>query len=154
MPLTSFPAGYTYCGVAALSFLNRLPNPPNHSRNNKESNGSLPGLTSVPALIRWLVSRQIGYHEDDDYQEKEDPVQKQREALAGVYKDKPSVPGLSLQEEEFVGFNGRCNKMADTCYAFWVMASLDVSCAKPELAATSFFLLIKARFLVKRRPSL
>ena len=24
------------------------------------------------------------------------------------------------------GFNGRCNKIADTCYAFWVGASLAV----------------------------
>ncbi|KAK5104811.1 geranylgeranyl transferase type-1 subunit beta, partial [Cryomyces antarcticus] len=26
----------------------------------------------------------------------------------------------------WAGFNGRCNKLADTCYAFWVGASLDV----------------------------
>jgi geranylgeranyl transferase type-1 subunit beta len=38
------------------------------------------------------------------------------------------VPGLSLQDVDFVGFNGRCNKSVDTCYAYWVTASLDVSC--------------------------
>jgi geranylgeranyl transferase type-1 subunit beta len=84
------------------------------------------GLTDIPATIRWLVSRQVGYKEEDD-DEVEDPTQSQREALAGVYKDGPSVPGLSLEDEEFVGFNGRCNKMVDTCYAYWVIASLDVS---------------------------
>jgi geranylgeranyl transferase type-1 subunit beta len=131
----NYPAGYTYCGVAALSFLNRLPDSSNHSRNCKESNGSLSGLTNIPALIRWLVSRQVGYHEDDDEGEEEDSVQKQREALAGVYKDRPSVPGLSLEEEEFVGFNGRCNKMVDTCYAFWVTASLDVSPTKSQFGS-------------------
>ncbi len=47
--------------------------------------------------------------------------------LAGVYQHKPSAPGLSLEEDEFVGFNGRCNKTVDTCYAYWVTASLDVS---------------------------
>ena len=28
--------------------------------------------------------------------------------------------------ETAAGFNGRCNKVADTCYAFWVGASLAV----------------------------
>ena len=27
----------------------------------------------------------------------------------------------------WTGFNGRCNKVADTCYAWWVGASLEVS---------------------------
>lgn len=26
----------------------------------------------------------------------------------------------------WTGYNGRCNKIADTCYAFWVGASLNV----------------------------
>ena len=94
------------------------------------SNGKgdlLPGLTNIPATIRWLVSRQVGYRDDEEEDEDEDPTKAQREAMAGIYNDKPSVPGLSLEDEEFVGFNGRCNKSVDTCYAFWVTASLDVS---------------------------
>jgi len=47
--------------------------------------------------------------------------------LAGIYQNEPSVPGLSLRDDEFVGFNGRCNKSVDTCYAYWVTASLDVN---------------------------
>jgi len=119
-------AGYTYCAIASLSLLNRLPSPADSSPSpsNKEL---LPGLTNIPATIRWLVSRQVGYKEEDEEGEEEDPTQTQREALAGVYKDGPLVPGLSFEEEEFVGFNGRCNKMVDTCYAYWVIASLDVS---------------------------
>lgn len=31
----------------------------------------------------------------------------------------------------WTGYNGRCNKIADTCYAFWVGASLDVSHSNP-----------------------
>ena len=34
----------------------------------------------------------------------------------------------SAEEDQDGGFNGRVNKLADTCYAFWAGASLDVSC--------------------------
>jgi geranylgeranyl transferase type-1 subunit beta len=47
--------------------------------------------------------------------------------LQGVYENQPSAPTPSLQDEDSVGFNGRCNKKVDTCYAYWVTASLDVS---------------------------
>jgi geranylgeranyl transferase type-1 subunit beta len=93
----------------------------------------LPGLTNFPATIRWLVSRQVGYSIDkDDENDDSDnlPLQDQRNALAGLYKDSAEVPSLadlSLKEDQFVGFNGRCNKNVDTCYAFWVGASLAVS---------------------------
>jgi geranylgeranyl transferase type-1 subunit beta len=38
------------------------------------------------------------------------------------YEGRPSI-NFSL---EWTGFNGRCNKIADTCYAFWVHGSLSV----------------------------
>ena len=107
------------------------------SQNPPTSNGTssmiLPGLTNFPATVRWLVSRQVGYSGDEDEDENEDdhsqPLQDQRDALAGVYEgsaDPSSLTGLSLNENQFVGFNGRCNKRVDTCYAFWVGASLNV----------------------------
>jgi geranylgeranyl transferase type-1 subunit beta len=46
--------------------------------------------------------------------------------LAGVYQDEPLVHGFSLKNDDFVGFNGRLNKTVDTCYAYWVTASLHV----------------------------
>jgi geranylgeranyl transferase type-1 subunit beta len=112
-----FEAGYTYCGIAALSMLNRLPNSATKSETTQK-----PGLTNLPATIRWLVSRQLGYNEGDNKEKPDSHGIK----LAGVYQDEPLVPDLNLQDEKFVGFNGRCNKNADTCYAFWVGASLDV----------------------------
>ena len=49
------------------------------------------------------------------------------------YKQFPSDKSTDvlMQDENCVdqvsaGFNGRCNKVADTCYAFWVGASLAV----------------------------
>ena len=124
----SWIAGYAYCAIAALSFLNRLPR--QSPTINKEQ--ARYGLTNIPATIRWLVSRQVVYDEENDEEEEEpeDPTQKQREALAGIYNDASLGPIISHQDDEFVGFNGRCNKMVDTCYAFWVVASLDVRLGK------------------------
>ena len=34
---------------------------------------------------------------------------------------------ISLFERQWVGVNGRCNKVADTCYSFWVGGTLGVS---------------------------
>jgi geranylgeranyl transferase type-1 subunit beta len=136
--LTVLIAGYTYCAIASFSLLNRLPDPSaafsqNFTTPNGTPNNLLPGLTNVPATVRWLVSRQVGYSEAEDDDEGEPnhslPLQDQRDALAGIHKDstvEPSLTGLSLRENQFVGFNGRCNKRVDTCYAFWVGGSLDV----------------------------
>jgi geranylgeranyl transferase type-1 subunit beta len=135
--LTVVLAGYTYCAIASLSLLHWLPSRSStSSQTTSTSKGTpkteLPGLTNVPAIIRWLVSRQVGYTADKDEEDDEGdvlPQQDQRNALAGAYKDStgmPSLADLSLQQDHFVGFNGRCNKRVDTCYAFWVGASLDV----------------------------
>ena len=97
-----------------------------------ESTFSPQGLTNIPATIRWLVSRQVGYPESEDEVDVETDHKPSQVKLAGVYGDKPLVPGLSLEEAQFVGFNGRCNKLADTCYSFWVTASLDVSLPSPH----------------------
>lgn len=41
------------------------------------------------------------------------------------------VPHASIEmpshDLQWAGFNGRCNKVADTCYAFWVGGTLGVS---------------------------
>ncbi|KAE8452101.1 hypothetical protein EG329_001568 [Mollisiaceae sp. DMI_Dod_QoI] len=105
-------AGYTYCGIAALKLLNRL----SESRDSQ----LVSGLTDVPSTIRWLVSRQIGYTAEQDKEEEEHLPQVK---LQGVYMEEV-IP----VDESFVGFNGRCNKRADTCYAFWVGAALNMLC--------------------------
>ena len=37
------------------------------------------------------------------------------------------APEVSMYERQWVGVNGRCNKVADTCYSFWVGGTLGVS---------------------------
>ncbi|CAG8973393.1 hypothetical protein HYALB_00000156 [Hymenoscyphus albidus] len=102
-------AGYTYCAIASLAHLKRLPKP--DSTSSTDSSDLSPGLTDLPATIRWLVSRQVGFREEDASDDEEQTP-------------RAESPGPSCREEDFVGFNGRCNKNVDTCYAFWVMASL------------------------------
>jgi geranylgeranyl transferase type-1 subunit beta len=104
-------AGYTYCAIGALSFLNRLQSPTD----------AIPGLTSIPSTIKWLVSRQVGYSEEELGSPPPTPTK-----LVGVYENEEQAPGISVDDSQFVGFNGRCNKMVDTCYAFWVTGSLEV----------------------------
>lgn len=110
-------AGYTFCAIAALSLLDRLP-------QAVESTSREHGLTDLPSTLRWLVSRQVAYDEHEEEDEVGEPIVK----LAGVYKDEPLVPDLTFEDSGFVGLNGRCNKAADTCYTFWVSASLSVCC--------------------------
>lgn len=66
--------------------------------------------------------------DESDDEEGDKELQSQREKLAGIHNEEPpSVAGLQIDETQFVGFNGRCNKSVDTCYSFWVTASLDAS---------------------------
>jgi geranylgeranyl transferase type-1 subunit beta len=73
-------AGYTYCGIGALSFLNILPiGYENRLYTSKEmaskaSKGVEPAKIDTEMLIHWLVSRQVaaGIKEEDDEQIDED----------------------------------------------------------------------------------
>jgi len=72
----------------------------------------------MPALAHWLASRQFIYlnpPENEDGEPDEDPVN----------FTLPDLAQLSLEEHQHLaGFNGRCNKVADTCYTWWVGAAL------------------------------
>ncbi|KAL8366719.1 hypothetical protein RB595_010532 [Gaeumannomyces hyphopodioides] len=104
-------AGYAYCAVSALSLLERPP-------EGREA-VSRCGM-HVDSLLRFLASRQLAYQDpaaegaDGDPDEENFPQLSalSREAVAG------SCP-------EHVGLNGRCNKVADTCYTWWVAGTLD-----------------------------
>jgi hypothetical protein len=119
----------TYCGIGALSFLNRLPDslwdaaPKAQEANEGDNSSVLTGLLSLEGTIRWLAERQVGYfpHEDDESEEDDEgPQQHEKKAAEAVNEHWP-------HETPFAGFSGRRNKVADTCYSFWVGASLAVS---------------------------
>lgn len=105
-------AGYTYCAIATLSLLDRLPKRPSESTESSQSDPTLAGLTNLPETIRWLALRQTSYNEEEEETtSREEP------------SDHHFVPDI---DSTFVGFNGRCNKRVDTCYCFWVGASLNM----------------------------
>lgn len=130
-------AGFTYCAVGALSNVNRLPSPPYSLIPKPTSTAST--LSNPGLLIKWLVSRQtVTISEEDDFDtngDETDTPETCHDAHSFVYQDEfPSKQGRvnyearpsSCFDINWTGFNGRCNKIADTCYAFWVHGSLSV----------------------------
>ncbi|KAF2222169.1 geranylgeranyl transferas-like protein type i beta subunit [Elsinoe ampelina] len=123
-------AGYTYCGLGALSFLGRL--------STSGHSGTKPtGPSSPNSTIQWLVSRQTAtITEDDSFDTRQDetdtpetchdahtflsPSQLATETGKLSFASRPTR-SFAL---DWVGMNGRPNKIADTCYAFWVGGAL------------------------------
>ena len=131
-------AGYTYPGVGALKLLGKLPR---HTLDPK-GEGDV-SAEFVEKVTKWLVSRQtLMLHEGDQLPMADDeppnptpkffpptfhvqgafPV-----SMADVVLPNPSIE-VSSHDLQWAGFNGRCNKVADTCYSFWVGGTLGVSC--------------------------
>lgn len=123
-------AGYTYCGIASLSNLDRLPGSLSKPQPGSNlPNSKLTGVTNLQDTIRWLISRQVDYEESGDNEDDEEPNTKPSKTLdpASSEIDQLAVGGLSLEDTYSIGCNGRLNKVPDTCYSFWVDASLYVS---------------------------
>ncbi|POS84810.1 hypothetical protein EPUL_001731, partial [Erysiphe pulchra] len=118
-------AGYTYCAIATLSLINRLPS----STGNTTISRS--GICNISETLRWLVSRQVGYLVPED-----DGNVSEKFAGIDIYPQEIYLEQTEIKNEvlagnkEYVGFNGRCNKRVDTCYAFWVTASVNLLCVE------------------------
>lgn len=115
MQLLTPAAGYAYCAIAALSLLDRpiANSPACHPSAVLRSN-----IRDMPGLLHWLASRQFVYLEPEEESDSDDddPV---NFALPQRLAD------LSLsQNTRHVACNGRCNKVADTCYTWWVGGAL------------------------------
>ena len=131
-------AGLTYSGVGALSLLGRLPSKAGSSTEKRMMSSKF-----VEDVTRWLVQRQtLTLRDDEDLILDDEDTQ---DAAPTFFPPKFHVQGSfavpaveavhiadpllkpSQQELKWVGVNGRCNKVADTCYSFWVGGSLGVS---------------------------
>lgn len=108
----------------------------------------LPQSYRFNSLLNFLVSRQTTeLEEDGDDDEEEDdeddhnnressesaakPVSEIQQALEALsfnekVKSLPDLPPPNTDSLAWAGFNGRCNKIADTCYCFWVTGALGV----------------------------
>ncbi|KAI0466956.1 terpenoid cyclases/Protein prenyltransferase [Xylaria cf. heliscus] len=103
-------SGYAYCAVAALALLDSA-NPDSSAPPHRYIHAGIP---SIPSLVHFLVSRQFAYsdgHDNDD----NDNVS-------------PDLSSLSLSDAvpPLVGFNGRLNKVPDTCYTWWNSGALSL----------------------------
>ncbi|OAQ57769.1 geranylgeranyl transferase type I beta subunit [Purpureocillium lilacinum] len=113
-------AGYAYCGIAALYMLDRRG--PFSSASREAAMEA--GIGCRDRLVRFFAHRQFEYlakqEEDDDASDDENFV----ESKLG---DMDLDDGCAC-----VGFNGRWNKKADTCYTWWILDSLEVVNAAPS----------------------
>lgn len=129
--------------MGALSFLQRIPGPV----------GPIKVLSSdtneFESLLKWLVFRQTididieDSDDSDDYQDSDsrqeqssgtriDLLSQTSKALENLTLDDriqqlPDILPLSGDSLVWAGFNGRSNKIADTCYSFWTSGALQVN---------------------------
>lgn len=99
-----------------MSALYLLDRPPSQGATAHRSATVEKGLADVELLVKFLVYRQFDYFEKEE-DEEDDPNFVLPDALGQLTLD---------ENTRFVGFNGRCNKVADTCYCWWVGGTLQV----------------------------
>ncbi|KAF2176673.1 geranylgeranyl transferas-like protein type i beta subunit [Zopfia rhizophila CBS 207.26] len=129
-------AGFTSCAVSALSFIDRLPL---HEKASPQPDDYLHGISNLPLTLHWLASRQTLTLDEEDtidkFADETDSAATCHDSRSFVkLRSYPSKAGeLSFKwqptshfELQWVGINGRANKIADTCYAYWVCVPLKV----------------------------
>lgn len=118
-------AGYTFCAIATLSLINQLPS------SSGDTFDLRPEMYNIPETLRWLVSRQVEYQVTEDDENLSEKYTGIDNNLQEIYLEQTEVKiEFPAGNKEYVGFNGRCNKRVDTCYAFWVTASINLLCVK------------------------
>ncbi|OHE93266.1 prenyltransferase and squalene oxidase [Colletotrichum orchidophilum] len=108
-------AGYAYCAVSALALLDR---PPDQSATLHTSQTLKQGVPDISLLVKFLAYRQFEYLDKEDDSDDTDHA---NFALPESLSELTLDPRLRC-----VGFNGRCNKVADTCYCWWVGGTLQM----------------------------
>ncbi|KAL9638349.1 MAG: hypothetical protein Q9204_001537 [Flavoplaca sp. TL-2023a] len=137
-PFHEAHAGWTYCAIAALSILGKLPVPVKRRRPVQ----LWPSHESVERMLGWLVNLQTSLLQEEDLSmsdttqavaqldidngAQQTPV----EATQVMSPDDPLTDGVGAEplydELQWAGLTGRCNKVADTCYTFWAGGSLSI----------------------------
>ncbi|KJZ80073.1 hypothetical protein HIM_00787 [Hirsutella minnesotensis 3608] len=101
-------AGYAYCGIAALHLL----------RYSDPSCSSKPSVWSPDdkrTLLSFLANRPFQYLASEEAGEEADEENFLEPGLGGSPAEGPA----------YIGYNGRWNKKADTCYCWWVAGALE-----------------------------
>lgn len=123
-------AGFTYCALAALALLE-------HSSFTRITVFKLPAISNPGQTINWLLKRQTA-QPDCPSLNGQQPSEEQT--------PRSSSPKPGHRTPGSAGFNGRCGKSADTCYSFWVGASLLVRRVPHPPAQLNYVDLIDCRF--------
>ncbi|KAI0146839.1 terpenoid cyclases/Protein prenyltransferase [Xylariaceae sp. FL1272] len=110
-------SGYAFCAVAALAMLDLANTDPSAAPDHYIR----AGIPSIPSLVHFLVNRQFAYLEapEGDEQTGDEPE--------SANHTLPDLSSLSISDtDHFTGFNGRPNKLPDTCYTWWVSGALSL----------------------------
>ncbi|KAI7533298.1 geranylgeranyl transferase-like protein type i beta subunit [Hortaea werneckii] len=132
-------AGYTFCSLGALALIGRLNRPDSHD------SGSPRAPVDPLRVLDWLVWRQTELTDPDaeldtDFHTSGAAPDHQHAEGKHITKGAMSPDGLPAKQSpektvggsifdllvDGAGMNGRTNKVADTCYAFWAGASLHI----------------------------
>ncbi|OBS21562.1 hypothetical protein FPOA_07898 [Fusarium poae] len=100
-------AGYAYCAIGALSLLDR---PLDSTLVHSPEKAMEVGIPNRQGLIQFLASRPFAYlpQEEEDDEVEENFIES----------------NIGTADYGHIGFNGRWNKKADTCYCWWVGGTL------------------------------
>lgn len=122
-------AGYAFCSLGALALIGRL-----ESGDYANSNQPKDPMDRTSTL-RWLVDRQTDLLDPDGKLDSEFGSTPAPDQVSEVLKLHQSLEESSFWHSDvdlaphqvtISGMNGRTNKVADTCYGWWVAASLHI----------------------------
>lgn len=138
-PLREPHSGLNYCAIATLELLSRLNGPA--SRRAKAL------LGDMDLCVRWLVDRQTTLVSEEEADSSNDEDSKEAEAMGA---NPARYPMYYSPPTRIVGFNGRPNKIADTCYCFWNSGALTIldSLQMADLSGAQNYLLMKVQHLI------
>ena len=118
-PLREPHSGLNYCAVGTLELLIRLDSPSSRRATN--------ALGDQDRCIRWLLERQTTVLYEEEPDEDDDDDGEEGNDTNPAAPSFANSPMYYSEPARVVGFNGRDNKIADTCYCFWNSGALAVS---------------------------
>ncbi|EEA22763.1 geranylgeranyl transferase type-1 subunit beta [Talaromyces marneffei ATCC 18224] len=155
-PFREAHAGLTYCAMGALTLLHR-------TGSIDQPEILSPQSERFQSLLGWLVSRQTTDLEEEEEEDDEADAKENPAPTAQPTQNETKAIDLSEQIEKLqdfmpldeaslkcAGFNGRLNKLADTCYCFWVTGTLGIMDKIPliDVSGVRHYLLDKTQHIV------
>jgi geranylgeranyl transferase type-1 subunit beta len=127
-PYREAHSGLNYCAVGALSFLSKSSTREHGSTKVGMLQETYGKEIDLEACIKWMLLRQTTYIEDDQDEDSEDDEQTHTKHTFSPQTKTTHDRSSSTAPPELLnaGFNGRTNKIADTCYSFWNLGALAI----------------------------